>query len=114
MKQMATVDLLKAIRRVLAGGLSVSDQVSKGFVERLITGQPKAAKQSPIETLSDRELEVFEMIGRGLGTREIAKDLSLSVKTVETHCTHIKQKLNIKTSPLMIRAAVEWAQQKNR
>jgi DNA-binding NarL/FixJ family response regulator len=113
MKQMATVDLLDAIRRVLAGGLSVSDQVSKGFVERMITGQPKAAKQTPIETLSDRELEVFAMIGRGLGTREIAKDLSLSVKTVETHCTHIKQKLNIKTSPLMIRAAVEWAQQKN-
>ena len=60
MKQMATVALLSAIRRVLAEGLSVSDQVSKGFVERMITGQAKAAKQSPIETLSDRELEVFD------------------------------------------------------
>ncbi|MFZ2280376.1 MAG: LuxR C-terminal-related transcriptional regulator [Prosthecobacter sp.] len=61
-----------------------------------------------VEQLSDREIEVFRAVGEGRGTREIARTLFLSVKTVETHRAHIKEKLQLKTAPELVRAAVEW------
>jgi DNA-binding NarL/FixJ family response regulator len=114
MKREATEKLLSAVRRLLNGGVCVSDFVTKSIVRRAVDGTLDAPDHSPGNQLSDRELQVFQMIGLGLGTREIAKELSLSVKTVETHCTHIKQKLNVKNSTLLIRAAVEWTSESSR
>jgi DNA-binding NarL/FixJ family response regulator len=77
------------------------------MLNSFVTGRDSNSKSS-VEKLSDRELEIFELLGQGRGTSMIAHDLRLSVKTVEAHRSHIKTKLGIHTAPELVRAAVEW------
>lgn len=99
--------IVKAIRRVLRGGVHVSEEVS----DRLLAGAAlghNTAQSSPMELLSDRELEVFERIGKGQGTRQIAEALHLSVKTVESYRARIKNKLALDTATELVQHAVQW------
>lgn len=107
MKQEGGKKLLEAIRQVLNGQIYVSDKISSGILETL-SGRPAEASAFPIQHLSDREFEVFQLIGLGKGTREIADHLHLSVKTVEVHRLNIKKKLNLKTATDLVRHAVRW------
>ena len=109
MKSEGAVKLLDAIRRVLRGEVFLSDVMRDRAVHRFTHG-PAAVKGDNTAALSDRELEIFEMIGRALGTRQIASRLHLSTSTVETHRAHIKEKLNLHTATELIRAAVEWVE----
>lgn len=106
MKQEGGKMLLQAIRQVLSGHIYVSENISERILE-LFSGQ-RTESSSPIARLSDREFEVFQLIGQGRSTREIAQHLRLSVKTVEVHRTNIKQKLQIKTATDLVRHAVRW------
>lgn len=107
MKQAAAEQLLVAVRRVLAGGIYVSERVGASMIERFaVTGRPQSA--DPIERLSNRELQVLNLIGRGRTTREIAETLNLSVKTVESHRQRIKKKLNLRSAPQLVQFAVNW------
>lgn len=107
MKQEATERVITAIRRVLAGEVYVSDTVATRMVSKLAAGTG-AAHASPLDSLSDRELEVFRLIGEGHGTRQVAEKLHLSVKTIETYRAHIKEKLGFKDANELFRAAIEW------
>jgi DNA-binding NarL/FixJ family response regulator len=108
MKQQATDMVLVAIRRVLAGEVYLSEAMSSKVL-RNITGK-KIEKTASVDQLSDRELEVFRLIGTGLGTRQIADRLSRSVKTVETYREHIKLKLDLKDSSELVQHAIQWLQ----
>jgi DNA-binding NarL/FixJ family response regulator len=106
MKQEAADQVLKAIRTVLGGGIHLSEGMSATFMHRLARG--KSAKGgSVMERLSDRELEVFRLIGEGRGTREIAEQLRLSIKTVESHRAHLKEKLNLKKASELVLLAIQ-------
>jgi DNA-binding NarL/FixJ family response regulator len=107
MKQEATERVLIAIRQILAGEVYVSDRMAQKMVHQFI-GRSGVAKRSGIEELTDRELEVFRLIGQGHGTRQIAEELHLSVKTVESYYAHIKEKLSLKNSREMVQHAVQW------
>jgi DNA-binding NarL/FixJ family response regulator len=107
MKAEAPEKLLFAVRRVLQGEVYLSEKEAARALTRLSRGSEPTAK-SPLQQLSDRELEVFRWIGRGSSLQEIAKSLQLSVKTVETHCAHIKTKLNITNSRELSRQAFLW------
>lgn len=108
MKQEGGVKFLAAIRQVLAGQIYVSQNMSARIMEIFSGRQPRAAG-SPVQKLSDREFEVFQLIGQGIGTRAIAEQLHLSVKTVEVHRANIKEKLGVKTATDLVRFAVRWA-----
>ena len=105
MKQEVRDTLLKAIHQILAGRIYVSEKMSARILEN-VAGQN--AGQSAVGKLSDRELEVFRLIGQGRNTVEIADDLHLSVKTVETHRAHIKEKLALKNMSELISYASRW------
>jgi DNA-binding NarL/FixJ family response regulator len=107
MKQEATGKVVTAIRRVLAGEVYVSDGLSAKMVSKLVGGGARTAS-SPADSLSDRELEVFRMIGEGFGTREMAEKLHLSIKTVETYRAHIKDKLGLQDANELLRTAIQW------
>lgn len=107
MKQEATEKVVTAIRRVLAGEVYVSDGMAAKMVSKLVGGVSKKPA-SPIESLSDRELEVFRMIGEGFNTREMAEKLHLSVKTIETYRAHIKDKLALQDASELLRSAIQW------
>jgi DNA-binding NarL/FixJ family response regulator len=107
MKQEAAGELLDGIRRVAAGEICISPRMAERVVAAT-AGRPAAAQTSPMERLTDREREVYELIGRGLGTSAIAARLFVSVKTIETHRAHIKEKLGLQTGPELIRSAVSW------
>src|SRR4051812_15221957 len=92
MKQEAPEKVMTAIRRVLAGEVYVSEKIA-GRLLKAMSGTKGPASESPLDRLSDRELQVFRLIGSGLSVREIADKLFLSVKTIETHREHIKEKL---------------------
>ena len=109
MKLEAGEMIVKAVRRVLGGGIYVSEEINERLLLGLAAGRPKMA-ESPLELLSDRELEVFELTGRGRGTREIAERLYLSVKTVESYRARIKDKLNLKTAAELMQHAVQWVE----
>ena len=109
MKQEGGKRLMEGIRRVLAGDVYVSDKMSKRILE-IFTGQRSTSSGSPVERLTDREFEVFQLIGEGKATRDIAGKLHLSVKTVEVHRLHIKEKLELKTSAELIHFAVRWVE----
>lgn len=106
-KQEATTNLLDAIRQVLDGRVYLSSSMSDQMLHRMVAGND-VSEQSPIDSLSDRELEVFEMIGQGLTTRQIAAKLDLSPKTVETYRENIKAKLNLANGTALTRHAVQW------
>ena len=110
MKQEATEKVMEGIRRVLAGELYVSEKMAARLMSQAVSSKG-APEENPLSRLSDRELEVFTMIGHGVGTREIAKKLFLSVKTVEAHREHIKEKLNLKNGTELMRFAVQYTLQ---
>ena len=112
MKQEATQQLLDAVRRVLAGGPAVSEAVKEQMV-RAVSGTRDRGTCSPIQSLSNRELEVFELLGGGLRPAQIAQRLSLSVKTVETHFAHIRAKLGLGTQRDLAVRAVQWMQSRH-
>lgn len=109
MKLQAADKILAAIRRVLSGEIYLSDSMASKILRKVAGGKTDMAG-SPIERLSDRELEVFQLIGIGLGTRHIAERISRSVKTVETYREHIKQKLDLKDATELTQAAIQWLQ----
>jgi DNA-binding NarL/FixJ family response regulator len=107
MKQEGGEKLMAAIRQVLAGKISVSEKLSARILEAF-SGRRAQANVSPLERLTDREFEVFALIGQGKSSRQIAQQLHLSVKTVEVHRVHIKQKLSIQTATELMHFAVRW------
>lgn len=107
MKQEGGKKLMQAIRQVLNGQIYVSEKMSARILEAF-SGHRKESGQSPVERLSDREFEVFQLIGRGQGTRAIAQQLHLSVKTVEVHRANIKKKLELQSGTEVVRYAIRW------
>lgn len=107
MKQEATDTVLTAIRQVLNGEIYLSEKMEKKMMQQLVGGRT-ARTGSPLEDLSDRELEVFGLIGQGHGTRQIAEQLHLSIKTIESHRAHIKEKLNLKNATELVQHAIQW------
>jgi DNA-binding NarL/FixJ family response regulator len=106
-KQEGMERVIEAIRCVLSGRVWLSTAMSDRMLRRMTASQA-APTQSPVHALSDRELEVFELIGRGRATKDIARQLHLSVKTVESHREKIKAKLGLKSASELNRAAVQW------
>jgi DNA-binding NarL/FixJ family response regulator len=106
MKKEASERILEALRQILAGQIFASPELRTRMLEEAMTGAP--ATEDPIDRLSDRELQIFRLIGLGHGTRQIADDLHLSVKTVESHRQHIKQKLGLRSATQLVRHAVHW------
>ena len=107
MKQEATEKVLVAVRRILDGDVYLSDNMSRKMLQQYIDGSPSLL-ESRIASLSDRELEVFCRIGEGRATREIAEELRLSIKTVETYQAHIKEKLGLRSGRELIQHAIQW------
>jgi DNA-binding NarL/FixJ family response regulator len=108
MKQEAIDGLVHAIDEVLAGQLFVSRRISQHLLERL--GHDAPAQGGRLGSLTDRELEVFELIGRGLSTAAIAERLDVSIKTIETYRSNIKSKLDLKDATDLIRFAATWTE----
>jgi DNA-binding NarL/FixJ family response regulator len=106
MKQEATERVLEAIRRIRGGEVFVSDRIAKRLLRQMVSSP--ADGKSPIQALTDRELAVFRLIGKGRGTREIADDLHVSVKTVESYQAHIKEKLGLKNARELAQHAFQW------
>jgi DNA-binding NarL/FixJ family response regulator len=106
-KQEAPSNIIRAIRRVLEGKVYVSDNLNERLLDTL-KGTAKAAGLPPMQRLSNRELEVFELIGRGMTTGGIAEHLRLSIKTIETHRENIKRKLGLASGQELIRRAMHW------
>jgi len=109
MKQEGGKQIMQAIRHVLGGQIYVSAKMS-GKILEIFSGRRSESGGSPVERLSDREFEVFQLIGQGKGTRQIAEQLHLSVKTVEVHRQHIKEKLKLPDAPSLARYAVQWVE----
>jgi DNA-binding NarL/FixJ family response regulator len=106
MKQRATTDILKAVRRVLEGELYLSSEMADQLLRRAVDGG--SPERSGPAQLSDRELEVLQLLGQGVSTREIADQLHLSVKTIESYRANIKRKLDLKNATELMRYAVDW------
>lgn len=106
-KHEASRTIIKAIRTVLGGKLYLSERMTERMLKRVV-GAGDAVVRSPIERLTDREIEVFEMIGQGLTSRQIAQRLDLSPKTIETHREHLKEKLDLKNANELTKHAVQW------
>ena len=105
MKQEGGKRIIEGIRRILGGGVFVSEQISARILDS-ISGRTQ--NLSPVETLTDREFEVFQLIAQGVNTAEMAEKLRVSAKTIEVHRVNIKAKLGIPTAPELIRFAVRW------
>ncbi len=99
--------IVSAIRQVLKGELYLREKASLNIVSRLLHNTPEKA-ESPVERLTDREFQVFRLLGSGLGTRKIAKKLNRSVNTVETHRRHIRKKLNLEDADELVSYAIRW------
>jgi DNA-binding NarL/FixJ family response regulator len=107
MKQEATERVLVAIRRILQGDVYLSDRLTNTMLQQYVHGA-STAKKSPLVNLTDRELEVFRLIGEGHPTRQIADELHLSVKTIESYQAHIKEKLALRNARELVQHAIEW------
>jgi DNA-binding NarL/FixJ family response regulator len=107
MKQEATEKVLVAIRRILQGEVYLSDRLTNTMLQQYMRGV-SPTKMSPLVSLTDRELEVFRLIGEGHGTRQIADELHLSVKTIESYQAHIKEKLALRNARELVQHAIEW------
>jgi DNA-binding NarL/FixJ family response regulator len=105
MKQEATEKVLVAVRRILGGDIYLSDRMANKLLHQYISGAP--ADMTRLSTLSDRELEVFRLIGEGRSTRQIAEELHLSIKTVETYQAHIKEKLSLQSGRELVQHAIQ-------
>jgi DNA-binding NarL/FixJ family response regulator len=98
--------MIEAIRRVLEGKLYVGEKTAEILASQTIRG--RVVSRASVESLSDRELEVFDKLGQGISTRQIADDFRISVKTVQEYCARIKEKLNLKNATELLREAVRW------
>ncbi|MGA3180650.1 MAG: response regulator transcription factor [Verrucomicrobiota bacterium] len=107
MKRETTKEVIEAIRRIREGKIYLSGPLAEAMTAQFVEGK-KLASQSPLEQLSDRELEVFDMLGRGLGTRQIAERLRISLKTVQAYCARMKEKLNLGSGTELLREAIRW------
>jgi DNA-binding NarL/FixJ family response regulator len=107
MKRETSRSVLACIRRVLEGGVYLSERVVNSMARRLSTSR-KTAEASPVERLSDRELEIFRLLGQGRTTSEIAEDLHLSLKTVQAYCARAKEKFGVSSLGELLRAAIRW------
>ena len=108
MKENATDEVLRAMRKVLAGELYFSERVAAAIVQRTLREKPDASRAG-VERLSDREMQVFQLLGVAYSAREIAEQFHLSPKTIETHCEKIKHKLSLFTAAELKRFARQWA-----
>jgi len=111
MKQEPTEIVLSAIRKVVQGGTYLSPRMQERALQRF-AGEKSEAGRSSAETLTDRELEVFELIGRGMSTRDIGSQLKLSVSTIETYRAHLKEKLLLASGTELTHRAIEWVRRK--
>jgi DNA-binding NarL/FixJ family response regulator len=109
-KQEATRNILLAVRRVLAGGIYLSESSAGRILGRLANHKQQAVT-APQDVLADRELQVFELIGRGVSTREIATRLNIGVKTVETYRSRIREKLSLPEASDLLQHAISWTHQ---
>lgn len=109
MKEEATEKLLIAIRCVLKGDIYLSSKMGEHMLHKYIDGKVDNSR-SPLSCLTNREIEIFRLIGLGNSTKEIAKDLKLSIKTIESHRAHIKNKLKLKNALELIHHAIQWVQ----
>ena len=108
-KKETSKNILAAIRRVLEGGIYVSEKLSNTMALKFLRGQQAVGiAKSRVEELSDRELEIFCMLGRGSSTAEIADVLHLSLKTVQAYCVRAKEKLGLTTAAELVREAILW------
>ncbi len=107
-KQEATEKIVEAIRQVLGGKIYLSGHMAERMLHHMVGLGQTTPAQASIDSLSNRELEVFEMIGKGNATRQIAENLHLSVKTIESHRENIKKKLMLQTNQELVRRSVQW------
>jgi DNA-binding NarL/FixJ family response regulator len=112
MKRETTRKVIEAIRRILEGKIYVSAGLAEAMTAQLVNGR-RLAGPSPIELLSEREVEVFDMLGRGLSTRLIAEAMGISVKTVQAFCARMKEKLNLGNGTELLREAIRWNDSKH-
>jgi DNA-binding NarL/FixJ family response regulator len=113
MKAEATEKVITAIRKILKGEIYVSDKMAAKMVRKLVGGKAEIST-SLVERLSDRELEVFHLIGKGYGTRQISERLHLSIKTIETYRAHIKEKLSLANAAELLQYAIQWVSSQNK
>jgi len=113
MKAEATENIVIAIRKVISGQIYLSDRMTPRMVRKLV-GAGANVGASAIERLSDRELEVFRLIGQGYTTRQIAENLHLSIKTIETYRAHIKEKLNLANAARLLQYAIRWVSSRDK
>ncbi len=113
MKAEATEKVITAIREILNGEIYVSDKMATKMVRQLVGSKTKIST-TPVERLSDRELEVFHLIGKGYGTRQISERLHLSIKTIETYRAHIKEKLSLANAAELLQHAIQWVSSQNK
>jgi DNA-binding NarL/FixJ family response regulator len=113
MKDAVSENVIKAIRAVLKGEIFVSDAISNKFLHKIARDKAGTAK-TPIENLSDRELEIFRLIGEGYKASQIAKQLHLSVKTIGTYRTRIKEKLDIANASELLKYSIRWTKSQDR
>jgi DNA-binding NarL/FixJ family response regulator len=109
MKRESSGKIIAGLREVLHGRLFVSPAIAAQAAEKFLRTRA-VASSSPVDRLTDRELEVFRRIGQGQENRMIAEDLHLSLKTVQTHCAHIKEKLGFANATILMREAVRWVE----
>ncbi|MBN8587981.1 MAG: response regulator transcription factor [Rhodothermia bacterium] len=109
MKVEARKVIIEAIRKILGGGIYISDAINERLIQSMMPGR-RPIGQSPLEILSDRELEIFEMTGRGYKSGEIAERLHISPKTVESYRTRIKDKLSLTSAAELMKHAVQWVE----
>jgi DNA-binding NarL/FixJ family response regulator len=107
MKRAATKNVLQALRTVLQGNLYISNGIAKMMAEKFLDGKAPATG-SLVDLLSDRELEVFQLLGHGRGTRQIAEEMHVSFRTVQAFCARIKEKLKLASATELLREAVRW------
>lgn len=108
MKEAAADHLVTAIHKILSGGMYISEALNARMLEQM-TGTPRS-KASGMDALTDREVEILELIGKGVATKNIATQLSISARTVEAHRAHIKEKLGITDGAALVRHAVQWVE----
>lgn len=110
MKKEAPSKVVDAIRKIIKGEIYVSPSVADQVLHQIVNG-PGNISTSPVDRLTDRELEVVQLIGRGLSSREIAESLHLSVKTIESHRAHVKEKLSLRNATELVQFSVQWVDQ---
>jgi DNA-binding NarL/FixJ family response regulator len=112
MKRETTKRIIDAIRTVLGGKLYLSERLTDLFAKKFLNGH-LPTDSSPIEQLSDRELEVFQLLGQGYETRQVAESLHISMKTVQAYCARIKEKLNLASALELLREAIRWHEERS-